>query len=143
LTTVGEIQEQHDARDVRVDWLIAHNAGNNDTTKHQNANDTTRRLIRAAKRHNIQWIVVFTQRDTSREEHPTQPWTTFLATIGFHTLKARVQAHRYGAAMEGEFIMIIATKTWTALETYHLQHEQVTTLAEHMDNEVLRLHVVL
>ena len=120
----------------QVDWIITHDPGDNDTSEHQKYNESTKKLIRAANRHNVQWIVIFTRRDTSREENPTQPTNAFLEALGFHTLKARVQAHRYGAAMEGEFVMIIASKTRAALETFHLQHEQATPLAQHMDSNI-------
>ena len=117
----------------QIDWLITHDAGDNDTMQHTQTNDTMRRLIRAASRKNVRWIIIFTRHDSSLEEHPTQPTTTLLGTPGFHTLKTRVHAHRYGAAMEGEFIMIVATRTRAALETFNLQHEPATGLAEHMD----------
>lgn len=129
LHTTTEIIEQHHQQEIaHVDWIIAHDGGPTDSEHHDQYNDNLQTLIRIGSHHSLRGIIIFTRRDTTNGN-----LRECMEETGHHCLKAQVHAHRYGAAIEGEFTMWIATKQRTTLETFHMQQQDAEALTSYLD----------
>jgi hypothetical protein len=125
--TIRELLSQDQLH--HVDWIIAHDAGPTDSPQQTQHNLHLQTLIQIGKDHNLRGIVILTrQTPTAGSEH-----SKAMEQAGFHSMLATVKAHRYGAATEGEFTLIIATKQRDTLHTFHMQQAIAEPIANYID----------
>ena len=116
----------------KVDWIITHEATATSESQREQYHRDLRTTIRMANKLQLMGVISIARRQGQiKAEHDDIP--TFLRSQGLHTLKATVKAHRYGAACEGEFVIITATRRRDTLETFHLQQKEAEPLAKYID----------
>lgn len=134
LTTTQTIDLIEAQQIQHVEWIIAHDAGDEDSMDQTKHNEHLRRLVRAGRKIQLRTVIILTRKD-SRQDNDDDTTLPFLEKTGFYTLKAQVKAHRYGSAIEGEFTMIVATKEKQTLETFHLQQSDAESLERYLDQQ--------
>ena len=130
LTTIDQLETEME-EDETTDWIIAHDGSDEDCqAEREEQYQQLTKLIAIGERHKARAAIIFTSPTTDVDRRIGQ-----LETSGWITLRAKVQANRYGATVATRYTMIVATKCIHTLRTFHMEGREATPLADILDPE--------
>jgi RNase H-like domain found in reverse transcriptase len=130
LTTIDQLETEME-EDETTDWIIAHDGSDEycQAEREEQYQQLTK-LIAIGERHKARAAIIFTSPTTDVDRRIEQ-----LETSCWTTLRAKVQANRYGATVATRYTMIVATKCIHTLCTFHMEGREATPLADILDPE--------